>query len=89
MARLRLRVVPGAPASRLVGRHGDAWKLQVAAPPARGAANDAVIRLLATILDVPRSDMQLVSGHGSRDKIVEIAGIEATDAHRRLEEETR
>jgi uncharacterized protein YggU (UPF0235/DUF167 family) len=89
MARLRLRVVPGARASRLVGRHGDAWKLQVAAPPERGAANDAAIRLLATILDVPRADMQLVSGHGSRDKIVEIAGIEAHDAHRRLEEETR
>jgi uncharacterized protein (TIGR00251 family) len=89
MARLRLRVVPGAHASRLVGRHGDAWKLQVAAPPERGAANDAVIRLLSTILDVPRRDLQLVSGHGSRDKMVEIAGIEADDAHRRLEEETR
>jgi uncharacterized protein YggU (UPF0235/DUF167 family) len=92
MARLRLRVVPGARASRLVGRHGDAWKLQVVAPPERGAANAAAIRLLASILDVPSRDLQLLSGHGSRDKIVEVAGLEAEDAHRRLttvEEETR
>jgi uncharacterized protein (TIGR00251 family) len=92
MTRLRLRVVPGARTSRLVGRHGEAWKVQVAAPPERGAANDAVVRLLAELLDVPRGDVLLVSGHGSRDKIVELAGIEAVEADRRLntvEEGTR
>jgi uncharacterized protein YggU (UPF0235/DUF167 family) len=78
--------------SRLVGRYGEAWKVEVAAPPERGAANDAVVRLLAELLDVPRGDVLLVSGHGSRDKIVELAGIEADEADRRLntvEEGTR
>ena len=84
MARLRLRVVPGARASRLVGRHGDAWKLQVAAPPERGAANEAVVRLLADALGIDRGDVILVSGHASRDKIVELAGIDAREADRRL-----
>jgi uncharacterized protein (TIGR00251 family) len=84
MARLRLRVVPGARASRLVGRHGDAWKLQVAAPPERGAANDAVVRLLADVLGLDRGDVVLVSGHASRDKIVELAGIDSDEADRRL-----
>ncbi len=84
MTRLRLRVVPGARATRLVGRHGDRWKLQVPAPPERGAANDAVVRLVSELLAVPRSDVSLVSGHGSRDKIVELAGIDAAEADRRL-----
>jgi uncharacterized protein YggU (UPF0235/DUF167 family) len=91
-ARLRLRVVPGARTSRLAGRHGDAWKLHVAAAPERGAANDAVVRLLADLLGVRRRDVNLVSGRGSRDKIVELSGIDADEAARRLanaEEATR
>ena len=84
MARLRLRVVPGARTSRLVGRYGDAWKVQVTAVPERGEANDAVVRLLADALRVGRGDVVLVSGHGSRDKIVELAGIDADEADRRL-----
>ncbi len=84
MTRLRLRVVPGARASRLVGRHGGAWKVQVRAAPERGAANEAVVRLLAETLGVGRADVLLVSGHGSRDKIVELTGIDAEEADRRL-----
>jgi uncharacterized protein (TIGR00251 family) len=84
MARLRVRVVPGARASRLVGRHGDAWKVQVAAPAERGAANDAVLRLVADLLAVRRADVALVSGHGSREKIVELAGLTVDEAERRL-----
>ena len=60
-ARLRLRVVPGARTSRLAGRHGDAWK-PIAAAPERGAANDAVVRLLADLLGVRRGDVNLVLG---------------------------
>ena len=92
MTRLRLRVVPGARDSRLVGRYGDAWKVQVSAAPERGSANDAVVRLLADLLAVPRNEVLLVSGHRSRDKIVELAGLEAAEADRRLttvEEGTR
>jgi uncharacterized protein (TIGR00251 family) len=73
--RLRLRVVPGAANAGVVGRYGDAWKVRVAAPPERGAANDAVVELLAHTLGVRAGDVRLVSGHGSRDKIVEVAGV--------------
>ncbi len=82
--RLRLRVVPGAARAGIVGRYGDAWKLRVAAAPERGAANTAVVELLARALDVPARDISLVSGHASRDKIVDVAGVRPADTEARL-----
>jgi uncharacterized protein (TIGR00251 family) len=82
--RLRLRVVPGAKRDAVVGRHGDAWKVRVAAAPERGAANRAVVRLLAEALALPERSVAVVSGHGARDKIVELSGIAPTDTHGRL-----
>jgi len=58
--------------------------VRVGAPPERGKANEAVLALLAEILAVPRSSVALVSGGGSRDKIVELAGIEPDETERRL-----
>jgi uncharacterized protein (TIGR00251 family) len=85
IARLRLRVSPGAPRTELAGRHGDAWKVRVSAPPERGRANDAVLGLLAERLRVPRSAVSVVSGHTSRDKVVELRGLASAEAERRLE----
>src|SRR2546425_12427730 len=82
--RLRLRVSPGAARTRVVGRHGDAWKVRVAAAPEGGRANEAVVRLLAEALAVPREAVTLVSGHGGRDKIVELNGIDPSQIERRL-----
>ena len=67
-----------------MGRHGEAWKLRVAAAPERGRANDAAIELLARSLGVDQSDVRLVSGYASRDKVVEVTGIGASEAERRL-----
>ena len=58
--------------------------MRVAAAPERGKANDAVLALLAETLAVPRARVTLVSGGGSRDKIVELSGIEPDDIERRL-----
>jgi uncharacterized protein len=82
--RLRLRVWPGARRTGVVGRHGDAWKVSVTAPPTDGRANDAVLELLADTLAVPRAAVTLVSGHGARDKTVALTGVDAADADRRL-----
>jgi len=82
--RLRLRVAPGAARASVVGRHGDAWKVRVAAPPEGGRANDAVVRLLADTLALPREAVTLVSGHAARDKIVELAGVGPEQIERRL-----
>jgi uncharacterized protein len=81
---MRLRVAPGATRARVVGRHGEAWKVRVTAAPEGGRANDAVVRLLADTLSLPREAVTLVSGHGARDKIVELAGIGPSQIERRM-----
>ncbi len=83
--RLRLRVAPGSGRSEIVGRHGDAWKVRVAAARERGQANDAVVRLLAEVLDVPGGSVELLAGRSSRDKIVGIQGLSGPAAEARLD----
>jgi uncharacterized protein len=84
--RLRLRVAPGSRRPGVAGRHGDGWKVRVAQPPEGGRANEAVVELLAETLDLPRAAVSIVSGHGGRDKIVALEGIEPAEAERRLGE---
>jgi uncharacterized protein (TIGR00251 family) len=81
---LRLRVIPGTVKPGIVGRYGDAWKLRVSAPPERGQANEATLDLLADTLGLPAANVRLVSGHGSRNKTVEVAGLTTAEAERRL-----
>ena len=83
--RLRLRVSPGA-RTKSIDRHGDGWRVRVAAVPERGKANEAVIEFLAQRLELPEESIELVSGHSSRDKVVEVTGIEGAEAERRLEQ---
>jgi hypothetical protein len=87
--RLRLRVSPGACRTELVGRHGDGWKVRVSAPPEDGRANDAVLKLLADRIGLPRRSIALVSGHSSREKLVQMDGIDRSEAERRLESKPR
>ena len=82
--RLKLRVSPGAGRTAFVGRHGDAWKVRVTEAPERGRANEAVLRLLAETLAIPRTALTLVSGHGGREKIVELTGMGPALIERRL-----
>jgi uncharacterized protein (TIGR00251 family) len=82
--RVRLHVQPRASRSELAGRHGDAIKVRLTAPPVDGAANEALLRFLASRLQVPRSAMSLVAGAAGRSKVVAIEAITLEDAHRRL-----
>lgn len=73
-SRVRLRVAPGARQSALLGRHGEAWKVRIAAAPERGKANAALVQFLASVLDLPRDQIRIVGGHGRRDKLIEVVG---------------
>jgi uncharacterized protein len=83
-ARLGLRVSPGAERSEIVGRHGEVWKVRVAARAERGRANAGLLALLADVLGVERSSITLVAGAGGRDKVIEIEGMSKGEADRLL-----
>jgi uncharacterized protein (TIGR00251 family) len=72
-----VHVQPRAGRTAVVGRHGAALKLRVAAPPADGRANDATCALLARTLGVKDGAVSLVSGATSRTKRVRIDGVDA------------
>lgn len=68
-----------------MGRHGAAWKVRVRAPAEKGRANDELVRLLCETLSLPRTAVTLLSGHGGREKLVELVGIAPDELERRLE----
>jgi uncharacterized protein (TIGR00251 family) len=81
---LRIHVQPGAGRSAVVGRHGDALKVRVAAPPVEGRANEAARRLVAEALGVSESDVELISGQSSRTKRVRLNGLDAEEGEKRI-----
>ena len=83
---LRVHVHPGAGRTAVVGRHGDAVKLRVGAPPEGGRANEAVAALLATTLGVPERPVRLVSGATSRTKRFRIGPLDLAETRRLLAE---
>lgn len=64
--------------------YGDALKVRVQAPPEKGKANDAVIKLIANFLGVPASSLMLYSGGTSKTKIFEIQGLSQGDQDARV-----
>jgi len=86
MARLNLRVQPGAKRERLVGRMADGTlKIAVTAAPEAGRANEAVTRLIARTLQVDPRAVTVARGTRSRSKVVEVAGLDDREAQRRIE----
>jgi len=83
-----VRVVPRASLTEVVGRHSDAVRIRVAAPPVDGAANDALVRFLAKRLDVPRAAVRIIRGDTSPRKTVTIEGLTNETALHRLLENT-
>ena len=74
---LTLHIQPGAKKTAVVGRHGDALKIRLAAPPVDGKANAALLEFIAEKLGVAKGAVTLKSGQTSRRKVVEIAGAAA------------
>lgn len=82
---LCLHIQPGAKTTEVVGLHGDALKIRLAAPPVDGKANACLIAFLAEQLGVPKSRIELVSGAASRGKKLRVVGVAAERAMQRLQ----
>ena len=84
-AGLRVRVTPRAGRNKIVGVMSDqVIKIQVAAAPVDGEANEKLVKFLAEILDVPKSHIEIVAGFSSRDKSISVLGLDMETVHQRI-----
>lgn len=70
--KISVRLIPNAKKSEIVGKEGRAWIIRIAAPPVEGKANKELIRFLAERLDCAPSEIDVVSGMGSKHKILSV-----------------
>ncbi len=76
---LTLHIQPGAKKTEVVGLHGEALKIRLAAPPVDGKANAALIDFIAARVGVGRTAVELISGETSRSKRLRVTGIDAAE----------
>ncbi|HLK50191.1 MAG TPA: DUF167 domain-containing protein [Bryobacteraceae bacterium] len=79
MARITVKVHPRAKRTAIRGRLGEAYKLDLAAPPVDGRANEECARFLAELAGVPRGHVRIVTGQTGRMKVVEVEGVSETE----------
>lgn len=82
--RLTVRLVPRTARDEVVGFEGEVLRVRVTAPPVDGRANEALTRLLARRLGLGRGAVRLVTGHASRQKVVEVEGLSPDEVRERL-----
>src|SRR2546422_5760512 len=81
---LSLRVQPRSSRNAVVGWSGDTLNIRLTAPPVEGAANAACLKFLADFLDLPQSQLEILGGERSRQKVVRITGLTQDEVHARL-----
>lgn len=84
MARITVKAHPRAKRTAITGRFGEAYKLDLAAPPVDGKANEECIRFFAEFARVPRRNVTIVQGASSRVKVIEIEGVSQEELDRAL-----
>jgi uncharacterized protein (TIGR00251 family) len=83
-ATFAVKVHPRARKNAITGSLGDALKLALTAPPVEGKANQACVKFLADLLDVPRSSITIAAGETSRSKLIRVSGLTAAQVAERL-----
>lgn len=78
--RIRVRVQASARKSEVVGVRDGVLIVRVAAPAIEGRANESLRRLIAKRLGLPKSAVTIARGQGSRDKVIEIDGLDQPTA---------
>ena len=79
-----VKVIPRAGKTAIAGTRDDTLLVRLAAAPVDGAANTALITLLADIIGVPKRQIAIVSGEKSRTKRVKVMGVTADVVRQRL-----
>lgn len=81
---LNLKIQPRSAKNQLVGRHGDALKIKLTAPPVDGAANKCCCEFLAGLLQIAVSRVEIVNGATSSHKRVLVRNVSTEEVLTRL-----
>lgn len=81
---LAVRIQPRASRNGITRMEDGTLKIRLTAPPVDGAANEALVKLLAGTFGIAKSRVEILSGHTSREKRVRISGIGPGEAERLL-----
>jgi uncharacterized protein (TIGR00251 family) len=81
---LKVHLQPRASRDGIIGLHGDALKVRVAAPPVEGRGNKALARFIAKKLNISPSQVEIIVGQHSREKLLRITGISREAVERAL-----
>jgi uncharacterized protein (TIGR00251 family) len=84
-ASFAVKVVPRASREELAGLQQGALRIRLTAPPVEGAANEALVTFVAKLLGVSKRDIDILSGHGSRRKVVAVRSLTPKEVAARLE----
>ncbi len=84
-ARFKVHVIPRASRNEIAGRRGDALLCRVTVAPVAGKANQAVTRLVADTLDVPKSSVRVTRGTRTRTKEIQVEGLSPSEVLDRLD----
>ena len=76
---LSVRLQPRASRNEICGEMGDALKIKVTAPPVDSAANSLLVEYMADLLHISKGSVQILKGHTSRNKILQISGVSASE----------
>lgn len=81
---LRLHVTPRGSKNEITGWREDVLCVKITAPPVEGAANAAIVKFIADALGIRRSQVELISGDKSREKIIRVSGLSEGEVRSRL-----
>ena len=81
---ISVRVHPNSARNEVVGVSEGIWRVRVAAPPVKGKANKELIAFLSQLLGVGKSQIDILRGHTSRNKVISINGLSQEDVIKRL-----
>jgi len=87
--RLNLKVSPGAKSSSISGYQDGVLSIRIKAPPVEGKANQELIAFFSRRLDTARSNIDIIRGLSSKNKVVLITGFKLEEALNKLGIETR
>jgi uncharacterized protein len=79
-----VRVQPRASQSKIAGEIEGSLKVKIAAPPVDGEANEELIRFLAKWFEVPKREIEILSGETAKNKIIKIHGLASEDFEARI-----